>query len=393
MAKIYKHKSKGWQVHYTLFYPDRPEARKFRCSKSKARALELFDEAELLERRAIRGELSRQDVVRFCRGGLISEEEASLLFGRPVDVPTLGDLADTFEKRSKPNCRKKTAKVNTQRINTVLDFFGRDCRADLVTKDRVIEYRLHRLNSRSRLFKEGSPAPLVSAATVNKEVIKLAQVLDMAVESGAIPANPAREVKPVKDGRGRLPRALSKKEITALLKAAGQFPDLLGGLVKPIMQVYLYTGMRREELLMLLREDVNLARRTIVIQGAVDAVDDESEQWTPKTRQPRVIGINQELLPVLKALPRSGRYLLGGDAPLCVPDSMSRLFRKIRDKAELPASITLHSLRHTYITHLLESGVSLRRVQYLAGHARISTTERYIHLLPGEISEDRLSFL
>lgn len=135
------------------------------------------------------------------------------------------------------------------------------------------------------------------------------------------------------------------------------------------------------------RVDVNLERRTITIQASEDG------QWTTKTRKARVIGIGQGLLPIIEGLPRSGRYMLGGDEPLCKPGSMSRLFRKVCDKAGLPSAITLHSLRHTYITHLIERGVNLRRVQYLAGHARISTTERYTHLLPtDDIAEDRLEF-
>lgn len=392
MAKLYRHKIHGWQLNYTLYYPDGTERIRYRTLRRKGEAGDLLEEAERLERKCIRGELSRQDALRCQRLGLISTDDAAALYGRAVEVPALGELAETFLRRSRPQCRDKTRRVNAQRINTLLEHFGRDARADSITRDNVLDYRLHRLSCRSRIYAEpeegrAHEAPRVGPATVNKEVIKLAQVLDLAVAMGAIPENPARGIAPLPDGLGRLPRALSREEIARLLAAARTCAGHLGGMLPQVIQAYLYTGMRREELLRQRWRDVDLERRAITIQG------DPEGAWTTKSRQARVVGIGQRLLPVIEALPRQGVHLFGGDAPLCGPDSMSRVFRLLRDRAGLPGDITLHSLRHTYITHLLDRGVPLRRVQYLAGHARITTTERYTHLLPTpEIAEDRLDF-
>ncbi len=60
--------------------------------------------------------------------------------------------------------------------------------------------------------------------------------------------------------------------------------------------------------------------------------------------------------------------------------SVRRAFADARDRIGLGANITPHSLRHGFATHLLESGVELRVVQMLLGHARISSTEIYTHL-------------
>lgn len=83
----------------------------------------------------------------------------------------------------------------------------------------------------------------------------------------------------------------------------------------------------------------------------------------------------------------------GGTSPLIKGDGITHAFKKLVKKAGLPPSITLHSLRHTYITHLMEAGVNPRRVQELAGHRDFSTTWRYAHALPSEgVAEDLLDF-
>lgn len=382
MAKLYKHKRYGHQVHYTLYFPDGTELKKFRYSDSKGIALDILTDAEKMERKSIRHELGRQDVVEFQRLGLISPAEATRIYGSAVKIPTLEELSKKLLTDSEIECRPKVHETNEYRIETILSWFGKDLPADDVTEDLIKKYRSDRLSPGD---KKKRP---VLAATVNKEMIKLAQMLDYAVKMRALPANPARGISPLKEDLGRVPRALTGEEITRLLDVSRNAPDVLYGKAWEIMMLYLYTGMRREELMNQLRQDVNLKKRTITIQSS------ETGQWITKTRRSRIIGIAEDLVPVFDRLPEDSEYLLGGDKPICEPRSMSRAFDSLVKRAELPKNLSLHMLRHTYITHLLENGVSLRRVQYLAGHARLSTTARYLHLLPSdEISEDKLHFV
>jgi len=209
-----------------------------------------------------------------------------------------------------------------------------------------------------------SRKPVAAPATVNREVIKLAQLLDLA----GVEKNPARKVKRLPDKMHRIPRALTDEEIDRVLSAARSETGLFKGFAYQVILTYLYTGMRRNELLYMEWTDIDFDARRIKIQV--------KEEFDPKGGYSRVVGISKKLAVILSNLPHTGRFVFGGDQPLMTPEAMSHSFKRMvknynRGKEpheQIPKDVHLHTLRHTYVTHLMEHGINPRRVQDRAGH-------------------------
>jgi len=163
-----------------------------------------------------------------------------------------------------------------------------------------------------------------------------------------------------------LPVVLSLDELTRFFRAITNLKH------RAILRTAYAAGLRLSEVTQLRVADIDSQRMVLrVCQG--------------KGRKDRYVMLSQKLLAVLReywkiAKPRD--YLFPGaqpDRPISRRTVM-KACRDARDIAGLGKNVTVHTLRHSFATHLLEAGTDLRTIQILLGHRSLSTTARYTHV-------------
>lgn len=205
------------------------------------------------------------------------------------------------------------------------------------------------------------------ASTINTELNTIKAALNRAVALGYLPRNPCREVKKLKMPRKQV-RFLSSDEVRKLLEVGN-------GRMGPIIETLLYTGLRRDELAHLAWADVDLQRRVIAVQA--------KDGWHPKDYEVRHIPMAPRLHELVKSLPRKDCpwvFSTKNDGPH-LGHILSRDFRKLARACGVKGA-SLHTLRHTFASHLVMNGTDIYTVQKLLGHSSIKTTEIYAHLAP-----------
>lgn len=234
--------------------------------------------------------------------------------------------------------------------------------------------------SRSRKPREGECAPL-SPRRVVQVYGRMRQILDYAVRTQRLAANPAKNIT-LPRVRSKRDRALTHEDVAHLADSAGE--------MRPHMVMLAYTGLRFNEFTALRVGDVDLKRRRILVTKAIapkrggGLVED-----TTKTHEDRVVPIlTEELFTILQAATGgrdSSAYLFSGPAggPL-----RNGYVRTRFDKAVAAAGledVTPKTLRHTAGSLALQSGASVVTVQRLLGHKHASTTMNiYSHMLPDD---------
>ena len=182
-------------------------------------------------------------------------------------------------------------------------------------------------------------------------------------------------------GRKRLPKTLSMFEVDALL-AQPDLSTMLGLRDKAMLELLYATGIRVSELVGLRLQDLNLERGFLVVMG--------------KGSKERAVPLGESAAGSVKSYLDRGRPLLlksGESDSLFISARRRGITRQMfweRIKlhartAGIASSISPHTLRHCFATHLLDNGADLRAVQAMLGHADISTTQIYTH-----VSRERL---
>lgn len=207
---------------------------------------------------------------------------------------------------------------------------------------------------------------LARANTIIKELRVLNAIINRAVTLGKLSRNPIASVK--------APRVLDSKphlfyESEDLAKLYGKATPTHA----PIWKFLANTGLRRGEALALRWAWISECSMRVL---STEAERTKSGKWH---EVPLSDGAREALDAIKSACPEA----CPNDRVLrqMAPPSLSREFARDAKAAGIGGS--LHTLRHTYISHLVRAGVPLRTVQIYAGHAHYTTTEGYAYLAPG----------
>lgn len=195
------------------------------------------------------------------------------------------------------------------------------------------------------------------------------------LREGVIAVDPTLQVDLPQLGRP-LPKSLSEADVEALL-AAPDTDDPLGMRDRAMLEVLYACGLRVSELTGLTLEQVNLRQGVLRVFG--------------KGSKERLVPLGEEAIEWLERYQREARALLlaGRPSDVLFPsmrgEQMTRqtFWHRIKLHARvagIASSLSPHTLRHAFATHLLNHGADLRVVQLLLGHSDLSTTQIYTHV-------------
>lgn len=163
-----------------------------------------------------------------------------------------------------------------------------------------------------------------------------------------------------------LPNILSKEEVKKILNVHTNIKH------KAMLCLIYSCGLRRSELLNLRPKDIDSNRNLVIIRQA-------------KGRKDRVVPLSTKILEILRDYYKEYKptmWLFEGQYPKTPYDerSLANVLKLALKKAKVNKPATLHWLRHSYATHLLESGTDLRYILEILGHKSSRTTEIYTHV-------------
>lgn len=175
-----------------------------------------------------------------------------------------------------------------------------------------------------------------------------------------------------------LPNVLSKEEVKAILEAPTNIKH------KMMLSLIYSCGLRSGELLALEPKHIDSKRNIVLLKNS-------------KGKKDRIAPLSPKILELLRSyylIYKPVKYLFEGNiiGEQYSEKSLQSIIKQSIKKASIKKPVTLHWLRHSYATHLLESGTDLRYIQELLGHSSSKTTEIYTHVSTKNIQQIKSPF-
>jgi site-specific recombinase XerD len=242
------------------------------------------------------------------------------------------------------NMSRSTIKIYVYAVAKFSRFYGRP--PDKLTFEDLRDYRLQLL---SQGYQPTSINPIMGALRF--------------FYGTTLGRKEAAEQIPYARRADKLPAVLTGDEVVRFLKAVSDLK------MRTIFVTIYAAGLRVSEAVALTAKDIDSARMVIVVRQG-------------KGRKDRYVMLSEQLLAILRDYWRRGRpshWLFPGADPShpVTTRTVQRACREAVEAAGLDKSVTVHTLRHSFATHLLEQGVDIHVIQDLLGHRNIMSTTRY----------------
>ena len=220
-----------------------------------------------------------------------------------------------------------------------------------------------------------------SPASIARSVASLKSFYGYLQAKGAVKANPAKNVTPVRAER-KLPEILTSKEVELFL-AQPKCVDAKGCRDHAMLELLYATGIRVSELIELDVDDLNLPG------GVLKCFSKGKERMIPLYPTAiRALGeyINNVRPQLVDSVDETALFVnMSGER--MSRQGFWKLIKYYQEKAGIQKDITPHTLRHSFAAHLLENGADLRSIQEMLGHADISSTQIYYKLINQKIKD------
>ena len=237
-------------------------------------------------------------------------------------------------------------------------------------KDKPIEQVTH---VDVRLFLARLKEKNFSKRSVARKMACLRSFFKFLYREGHIKANPAASLSTPKIDK-KLPLFMNASDVVKLLESPDASDDM-GLRDRAILETLYSTGIRVSELVGLNKENVDFISGVLKVYG--------------KGKKERLVPIGDKALRAIRAyFEKIGVTEINERKPVFLNKSrrrvsdraVRRIVHKYIHKTSLNESISPHTLRHSFATHMLDRGADLRSVQELLGHANLSTTQIYTHV-------------
>ena len=220
-----------------------------------------------------------------------------------------------------------------------------------------------------------------SAASVTRFLASVKSFYNFQMFSGRVKDNPAKGVTAAKVKR-KYPEILTSKEVDLFLEQP-QCVDAKGFRDHAMLELLYATGIRVSELITLDLDDLNLAA------GFIHCSSKGKERIIPlyRTAVKALQDYVWKIRPQLVLTPREPALFVNMSGERMSRQGFWKIVKYYQEKAQIDKDITPHTLRHSFAAHLLENGADLRSIQEMLGHADISSTQIYSHMVKQKLQD------